>query len=82
MENVDRIGETHKEKNLVTIAAYNASMFENLANAFDNIAKRFEYSVDLSRKHIFPNNTMKEDVVTHYRPSTFKINTLKYTHLI
>jgi hypothetical protein len=54
MENVDRIGDTHKE---------------------------FEYSVDLSGKDIFPNNTMKEDVLTHYRPSTFKINTLKYTLL-
>ena len=81
VDNVDRIGETYKENNLVTIAALNPSIFENLAKQFDNIAKRLEYSVDLSGKQIFPNDTIKEDVVTHYRSSAFTINTLKYTIL-
>jgi hypothetical protein len=81
VDNVDRIAETYKENNLATIAAHNPSIFENLAKQFDNIAKRLEYSVDLSGKQIFPNDTIKEDVVTHYRSSTFTINTLKYTLL-
>ena len=53
-------------------------MFENLASQFDNIAKQFEYSVALSGKQIFPNDSLKEDIVSYYKSSTFNINTLKY----
>ena len=72
------IQQAAEEKNLVTIAADNTSIFENVANQFDNIAKQFEYSVDLSGKQILPNDTLKEDIVTYYKSSTFNINTLKY----
>jgi hypothetical protein len=68
----------HLKKKSVSIAADNTSIFENVANQFDNIAKQFEYSVDLSGKQILPNDTLKEDIVTYYKSSTFNINTLKY----
>jgi hypothetical protein len=38
----------------------------------------FEYTVDLSGKQIFPNDTLKQDIVTHYKASSYNISSLKY----
>jgi hypothetical protein len=47
----------------------NNNIFEGLAKQFGNIAKPFEYTVVLSGKQIFPNDTLKQDVlVTINRP--------------
>jgi hypothetical protein len=72
------IQQAPEVNNLVTMAAKNTGAFENLANQFDYIAKQFEYSVDLSGKQIFPNDTLKKDIVMYYKSSTFNINILKY----
>lgn len=56
----------------------NNNIFENLAGEFSNAFKRFEYTVDLNAKEIFPNDTLKQDVVTNYKSSTYNISTLKY----
>jgi hypothetical protein len=64
-------------KNLGTNIADN-NIFENFARRFGNIAKQFEYTVDLSGKQIFPNDTLKQDIVTHYKSSTYNISSLKY----
>jgi hypothetical protein len=50
-------------------------------NIFENFAKQFEYTVDLTGKQIFPNETLKQDIVTNYKSSTYNISTLKYTLL-
>jgi hypothetical protein len=50
-------------------------------NIFENFAKQFEYTVDISGKQIFPNETLKQDIVTNYKSSTYYISTLKYTLL-
>jgi hypothetical protein len=67
-------------KNHVTTVADtdNNKIFENLAREFSNAFERFEYTVDLNGKEIFPNDTLKQDVVTDYKSSTYNISTLKY----
>lgn len=66
-------------KNLATMVAdTDNNIFENLAGEFSNAFKRFEYIVDLNAKEIFPNDTLKQDVVTNYKSSTYNIITLKY----
>jgi hypothetical protein len=51
------------------------------SNIFENFAKQFEYTVDLSGKQIFPNDTLKQDIVTDYKSSTYNISSLKYSLL-
>ena len=67
-------------KNLVIMVADNDNnnIFENLAREFNNAFKRFEYTVDLNGKEIFPNDSLKQDVVTEYKSSSYNISTLKY----
>jgi hypothetical protein len=68
-------------ENLVTMIAEtdnNNNLFQNLAREFSNAFKRFEYTVDLNGKEIFANDTLKQDVVTDYKSSTYNIRTLKY----
>ena len=69
-------------KNLVTMVAgtdtNNNNIFENLAREFSNAFKRFEYTIDLNGKEIFPNDTLKQDTISNYKSSTYNISTLKY----
>jgi hypothetical protein len=56
-----------------------------LSHLFGNITKAFtrqsEYTVSLDGKQIFPNNTLKENIVDKYQPSTYDIKGLKYNLL-
>jgi hypothetical protein len=61
---------------LVTIA--NNDLFGNFAKQFDSFTKQFEYTVDLDGKQIFPNDMIKQDIVTNYRSSSYNISSLKY----
>jgi hypothetical protein len=54
------------------------SILGNLAKQFDSISKQFEYKIDLDGKQIFPNDTIKEDIVTNYKSHTYTISALKY----
>ncbi|MFL6462542.1 MAG: hypothetical protein ACJ71J_16635 [Nitrososphaeraceae archaeon] len=54
--------EKLSSKNLKTNVA-DDNIFENFARRFGNIAKQFEYTVDLSGKQIFPNDTLKQDIL-------------------
>jgi hypothetical protein len=54
------------------------SILGNLAKQFDSISKQFEYKIDLDGKQIFPNDTIKEDIVTNYKSHTYTINALRY----
>ena len=54
------------------------SILGNIAKQFDSISKQFEYKVDLDGKQIFPNDTIKEDIVTNYKSHTYTISALKY----
>jgi hypothetical protein len=64
-------------KDIETNVADN-KIFENFAKQFGNIARQFAYTVDLGGKQIFPNDTLKQDIITHYKHSTYNISSLKY----
>ena len=53
-------------------------VFGNLAKQFDSFTKQFEYKVDLDGKQIFPNDMIKQDIVTNYKSSNYSISSLKY----
>jgi hypothetical protein len=65
-------------RNYVASTTDSNNIFEGLAKQFGNILKPFEYTVDLSGKQIFPNDTLKEDVVTNYKSSSYNLTSLKY----
>src|SRR6188472_887690 len=50
----------------------------NNDNIFGNLAKQFEYTVDLDGKQIFPNDTIKQDIVTKYKSADYNISRLNY----
>jgi len=48
-----------------------------LSHLFGNVTKP-EYTVSLDGKQIFPNNTLKQNIVDKYQPSSYDIRDLKY----
>ena len=73
-EEKDNIGNSNNH--LVTVA--DNDVFGNLAKQFDSFTKQFEYTVDLNGKQIFPNDIIKQDIVTNYKSSNYNISSLKY----
>jgi hypothetical protein len=57
------------------------SILGNLANQFDSLTKQFEYSVNLDGKQIFPNDTIKQNIVTNYKSENYNISSLNYNLL-
>jgi len=51
---------------------------DNNNNILGNLAKQFEYTLDLDAKQIFPNDTIKQDIVAKYRPVDYNISNLNY----
>ena len=68
-------------KGPIIMVADKDNVFENFAKRLGNISKQFEYTVDISGKQIFPNETLKQDIVSNYKSSTYNISTLKYSLL-
>ncbi len=56
-----------------------------LSHIFGNISKPFtglqEYTVSLDGKQIFPNSTLKQNIVDKYQPSTYDMKDLRYNIL-
>jgi hypothetical protein len=56
--------------------------FDNDGAAFikglENLIKNFEYLFDLDGSQIFPNNDIKQDIVSEYKSSNYNIDDLKY----
>jgi hypothetical protein len=50
----------------------------NNNNIFGSLSKQFEYTIDLDGKQIFPNDTIKQDIVTKYKPADYNISSLNY----
>ena len=50
----------------------------NNNNIFGNLAKQFEYTFDLDGKQIFPNDTIKQDIVAKYKSANYNISNLNY----
>ena len=55
--------------------------FGNITNTFNQLAKKPEYTVSVEGNQIFLNNTLKQNIVDKYQPSTYNIKDLKYNLL-
>lgn len=62
--------------NILTIT--DNSIIGNFAKQFGGLTKQFEYTVNLDGKQIFPNDTIKQDIVTKYKSTDYNINNLNY----
>lgn len=51
---------------------------DNNNNILGNLAKQFEYTLDLDAKQIFPNDTIKQDIVAKYKGADYNISNLNY----
>jgi hypothetical protein len=56
-------------------------IFGNITKAFNGLTGQPEYTVSLDGKQIFPNSTLKQNIVDKYQPSTYDIKGLKYNIL-
>jgi hypothetical protein len=63
------------------LAVAHNSILGNLANHFGNLTKQFEYTVNLDGKQIFPNDTIKQNIVTKYKSENYNISSLNYNLL-
>ena len=56
-------------------------IFGNITKAFNGLTRQPEYTINLDGNQIFPNSTLKENIVEKYQPSTYDIKDLKYNLL-
>jgi hypothetical protein len=63
------------------LAVAHNSILGNLANQFGSLTKQFEYTVNLDGKQIFPNDTIKQNIVTKYKSENYNISSLNYNLL-
>ena len=49
-----------------------------LLSELENLIKNFEYTFDLEGSQIFPNNNIKQDIVSEYRSSNYNIDDLNH----
>jgi hypothetical protein len=54
------------------------SILGNLANQFGSLTQQFEYTVNLDGKQVFPNDTIKQNIVTTYKSENYNISSLNY----
>ena len=53
----------------------------NITKAFNGLTRQPEYTVSLDGKQIFPNSTLKQNIVDKYQTSTYDIRDLNYNIL-
>jgi hypothetical protein len=72
--------EEQQEYNLLN--SISSLSFDNDGAAFikglENLIKNFEYTFDLDGSQIFPNNDIKQDIVSEYKSSNYNIDDLNY----
>ena len=49
-----------------------------ITTLLDNFTKKLEYTFELDGNQIFPNDSIKQDIVSRYKSSEYNINKLKY----
>lgn len=76
---------TYHGLDLFNVYAQGGNPFENaLSQIFGNLRKAFNapgYTISLEGDQIFPNSTLKQNIVDKYQPSTYHIKDLKYNIL-
>ena len=60
--------------NSVPDLSFGAAFIEEL----ENLIKNFEYTFDLEGSQIFPNNDIKQDIVSEYKSTNYNIDDLNY----
>jgi hypothetical protein len=67
---------------LVTIQSEAQTLLSRQEKLLDNIAlsilDAFEYTFDIDGAQIFPNDTVKHNIVSEYKPSVYNIPSLQY----
>ena len=53
-------------------------IFGNITKALNGLTRQPEYTISLDGNQIFPNSTLKENIVEKNQPSTYDIKDLKY----
>ena len=74
---------------IITVISFGNSLYSQplgtayaqVQNQFGNFGKPLEYTVALDGKEIFPNDIVKQNIVTNYESSDYNINSLKYSLL-
>ena len=67
------LSEVNAQSNTNSLGNALSHFFGNITNTFNQLAKKPEYTVNLEGNQIFPNNTLKENIVDKYEPSTYNI---------
>jgi len=49
-----------------------------LTEELENFIGNFQYTFELEGKYIFPNNTIKKDIIGEYKPAEYRIANLNY----
>jgi hypothetical protein len=60
--------------NSVPDLSFGAAFIEEL----ENLIKNFEYTFDLEGSQMFPNNDIKQDIVSEYNSTNYNIDDLNY----
>jgi hypothetical protein len=74
---------------IITVTSFGNSLYSQawrmayaqVQNQFGDFGKPLEYTVVLDGKEIFPNDMVKQNIVTNYESSHYNINSLKYSLL-
>jgi len=75
------VSEVYAQSNTNPLGNELSHFFGNLTNTFNQLAKKPEYTVSLDGNQIFPNSTLKGNIVDKYHTSTYNITNLKYNLL-
>jgi hypothetical protein len=73
--------EVNAQSNTNPLGNILSHFFGNITNTFNQLAKKPEYTVSVEGNQIFPNSTLKENIVDKYQPSTYDIKDPKYNLL-
>jgi hypothetical protein len=67
-----------RNNNNIILPIVDNSILGDLAKQFGGLSKQFEYTVDLDGRQIFPNDTIKQSIVTNYKSENYNISSLNY----
>jgi hypothetical protein len=80
--------EKEEQKEYYLLHSINSLLFDNdvpdlypgaaFVKELENLIKNFEYTFDLDGSQIFPNNEIKQDIISEYKSSNYNIDSLNY----
>jgi hypothetical protein len=80
--------EKEEQKEYYILHSISSLLFDNdvpdlypgaaFVKELENLIKNFEYTFDLDGSQIFPNNDIKQDIISEYKSSNYNIDDLNY----